>query len=239
MRKSHNAPVPCRVLSVCVASQQLIPHWDCHAAFSATGATCSMGDGEGTVWLLPLAGEVLTNVSLLLFFPPCTLFPTHLFPSPIHSVVWFWLPHGGSSTESLCRMPVATWHWSADSTAVHVSINNIPRKAGSCQKEYVCAATICYSGYRLHLPRSAWNNAPAQEDQGLLPREQFSHCLAPLLWLLPLLLPSMERDNGTASPPWPGCSGAPNTALLFLPPPTAREGSPRSSCGTTGMLADH
>lgn len=189
-----------------------------------------MGDGEGTPWSLQLA-EVMTNVSLLLFCPLCTVFPTCLFPSPIHSVVGFWLLHGANSTESLYRMPIATWHCPADTTAVQVSINRMPRKAGSCQKQYVCAAMICYSGYRLHLPRSAWNNAPAQQDQGLLPREKFSHCLASLLWLLPLLLPSMERDNGTAGPPWPGCSGAPKPPLLFLPPPTAREASLRAAVG--------
>lgn len=138
------------------------------------------GKWGGNLWLFQLAGEVMTNVSLLLFCPSCTAFPTLLFPSPIHSVVWFWLLHGGSFTESLCRVPTATWHWPADTTAVQVSINNMPRKAGSCQKQYVCAATICYSGYHLHLPRSARNNAPAQEDQRLLPREQFSHCSSAL-----------------------------------------------------------
>lgn len=223
--------------AVCTASQQLIPLWDCHTAFSATAAMCSMGNGEGTPWLLQLTGEVMTNVSLLLFCPLCTVFPTHLFPSPVQ--VWLGFDFCMVATPQRVSVGCLPQHGTADTTAVQVFINNTPRKAGSCQKHYACAAMICYSGYRLHLPRSARNNAPAQEDQGLLPREQFSHCLAPLLWLLPLLLPSMERDNGTASPPWPGCSGAPNPSLLFLPPETAREASPRSSCGTTGLLAGH
>lgn len=35
--------------AVCTASQQLIPHWEYHTAFSATGATCGMGNGEETL----------------------------------------------------------------------------------------------------------------------------------------------------------------------------------------------
>lgn len=51
--------------AVSTASQQLIPHWHCHTASSATGAMCGMGNGEGTLGLLQQVGKVITNLSLL------------------------------------------------------------------------------------------------------------------------------------------------------------------------------
>lgn len=101
-------------------------------------AAWEMGRELGLPRLLQLAGEVMTHLSILLFWPPCTVFPTRLFPLPTHGMVWFWLLHGGICVEeSPCTMPPATQPWSVDTTAGQFSINNMPTKAGSCRKQSV------------------------------------------------------------------------------------------------------
>lgn len=105
--ESQSASIPpCTVRAASAPGRTVggwTPHWDRCVAFSATGATRGMGNGEGirTTAIIATGWRSNDKFKNLIYFG-CPV----LSSPPTRSVVWFWLLHGGNSMEeSLCRMP--------------------------------------------------------------------------------------------------------------------------------------
>lgn len=131
--ESQSASIP--PCTVCAASAPgrtvggWTPHWEGRIAFSATGATRGVGNGEGirttainaTGWR---SNEKFKNLVIL----------AALYCLPHPPAAWFGFGFCMVATPwkrvSVGCLPM--WPWSANTTAVQGFINNTPRKAGSC-----------------------------------------------------------------------------------------------------------
>lgn len=135
----------------------------------------------------------MTNLGILLLWPPFAVFPTHLFPSPTCSVVQFWWQLHRRVSVGCLRVRIR-WPWSA-----HTSQSRLPLIICQGGRELSQTVTPCVCRHNLlhHIlspsamvsMKGCLGTGAPEDRLRLLSRQQFSYCLASLPQF-----PSMEKD---------------------------------------------